>query len=1078
MPSADLELVIAQLLDGRTTVSLRAELSNSRSEPVAGEPINIDLNLLRSLSHIPSAYGPALTDMVFVPKVREGWRQARGYQQADDAPQRVRLVLDGDSALHALRWELLHDPIDQAPLAYSERVTFSRFLAPVGFHDPTTSKKLDLRAVVAVANPAGTVMPPVDVQGEVARAQTGLGGLHVTVLDGQEGRLRATLPALLDALRQDEPDLLYLVCHGSLDEDGPWLWLEQEEAGSYQPVAGQEFIQAVTRPLRRPLLVILASCQSAGDNYEALASIGPRLAREGIGAVLAMQGRVPQTLVAGLMPRLFHELRRHGRIDQALAVARSSLTREQPWWMPTLWMAVRDGRLWREAEVEPLGNAYQRLQAMPLDQVPEVAPLPIPHRMPFASNPLFVGRADDLKALAVALKGQQTVAISQIAAATGLGGIGKTSLAVEFAHRYGQFFTGGVFWLSCADPAGVDTEIAACGQAMNLPSFAELKLDDQVQRVKQLWQEPTPRLLVLDNCEDEEVLARLRPTSGGCRVLVTSRRSVWSTTLGVKSHVLGVLDRAESIRLLQRFRPTLTTDEANAVAEAVGDLPLALHLAGSYLGRYESMSAGEYVTRLGEALLAHPSLEGRGAERSPTEHELHVARTFAVSFDQLDVGNQIGKIARDVLTRAACLAPGIPIARRILLLSTINRLKIPEDDQVILFEDGVRRLLELGLLEATSDHYLIIHKLLAIFVGNVMSIEEIRPSVELALRLFFDYQRDDAGYIVPAEGLLQHLTKVTYDAMTRSDESSAMLANKTGYYLFQRGDIETAKTCFQHALTVREVVLGPEHRDTAQSLHNLGTLLAELADPQVALPYLDKALAVRKKILGLAHPDTSTSLNSLGVLLQALGRLAEAQSCFETALSIRVSEIGEDSLETAVTMNHLGSVLQEQHDLAGAQYYFEQALNIRLKELGSNHVATAASFNSLATLFYEKRELEQAAIYSRQALEVFMGQIGPESTRTATALNNLAIVLRETGELNEAKKLVVKGLEIRLRRLGHLHADTGYSCYILAMILHEQGEEAEARAYYEQALEALKPKYPRNHPLIQSIHEHLALTAE
>jgi hypothetical protein len=129
-----------------------------------------------------------------------------------------------------------------------------------------------------------------------------------------------------------------------------------------------------------------------------------------------------------------------------------------------------------------LSEATAQLAALPLDRIPEAAPLPPGSRMPLSRNPLFVGREDDLKALAATLKGGATAAIGQIAAATWLGGIGKTQLACEFVHRYGQHFMGGVFWLN--------------------------------------------------NCEDEPLLEQWRPSSGGCQVLLTSRRAQWDVALG------------------------------------------------------------------------------------------------------------------------------------------------------------------------------------------------------------------------------------------------------------------------------------------------------------------------------------------------------------------------------------------------------------------------------------------------------------------------------------------------------------------------------------------------------------------
>lgn len=177
-----------------------------------------------------------------------------------------------------------------------------------------------------------------------------------------------------------------------------------------------------------------------------------------------------------------------------------------------------------------LEGALQQLAALPLDTIPALAPLPPGSRMPLSPNPLFVGRAADLQALAAALKVGGTVA------STGLGGLGKTQLASEFVHGYGQFFAGGVFWLSAATVTGMPAEVAACGGPGTLElrvDFSALPLDDQVRLVQAAWQTPLPRLLVFDNCEDEAVLAQWRPPSGGCRVLVTSRRAQWDAALGV-----------------------------------------------------------------------------------------------------------------------------------------------------------------------------------------------------------------------------------------------------------------------------------------------------------------------------------------------------------------------------------------------------------------------------------------------------------------------------------------------------------------------------------------------------------------
>jgi hypothetical protein len=292
---------------------------------------------------------------------------------------------------------------------------------------------------------------------------------------------------------------------------------------------------------------------------------------------------------------------------------------------------------------EELRRARLLLDRLPLDTIPDPAPLSRRSPKMPARSSLFVGREEDLRTLARALKGGKTTAIGQVAVASGLGGIGKTQLASEFVHRYGQFFEGGVFWLSFADSAVVPTEIAACGEAGSLnlrPDFGGLSLAAQVRLVQATWDEPIPRLLVFDNCEDPAVLRTWRPATGGCRVLVTSRNSRWDTDLDVHQIALDTLPRDKSVALLSAFPRVPARDPALAqIAAELGDLPLALHLAGSYLSTYAGeVSPARYLEQLRKGPLQHPSLQPSEtqATASPTDHDQHVSRTFEISFARLD----------------------------------------------------------------------------------------------------------------------------------------------------------------------------------------------------------------------------------------------------------------------------------------------------------------------------------------------------------------------------------------------------------------------------------------------------------
>jgi hypothetical protein len=196
------------------------------------------------------------------------------------------------------------------------------------------------------------------------------------------------------------------------------------------------------------------------------------------------------------------------------------------------------------------------LQRIPTEEIPAPGPLPDGSRVPYRPNPLFVGREAELRRIARAMRQSGgAVAIGQVAT-TGIGGMGKTQLASEFAHRYGRYFAGGVFWLNCGTPEAMATEVALCGGMDGLalwPPYAAPPLEEQVALVRRAWSSPLPRLLIFDNCEDEEVLEQWRPPSGGCRVLITSRRGHWSEVLGVDDFTLDTLARSESIDLLSRM---------------------------------------------------------------------------------------------------------------------------------------------------------------------------------------------------------------------------------------------------------------------------------------------------------------------------------------------------------------------------------------------------------------------------------------------------------------------------------------------------------------------------------------------
>ncbi|MFV9507852.1 MAG: NB-ARC domain-containing protein, partial [Oscillochloridaceae bacterium umkhey_bin13] len=378
--------------------------------------------------------------------------------------------------------------------------------------------------------------------------------------------------------------------------------------------------------------------------------------------------RYPEVLQRGLFPADAWR----AALQQHLALELPTLTPQPD--AVTLLAALDD--LVRRNSTSASQASSAALLLDPTQAPPPPAPLPVPHRMPLAPARLFGGRDAELQRMVAMLREQ---AVGESLALTGIGGVGKTSLASELVHRYGQHFSGGVFWISCADPAAIPRELAACGASglVNDPNWRDLSLNERVELVQHAWQAPVPRLLIFDNCEDEAILVRWRPSSGGCRVVLTSRRAQWPRSLGVQSMPLHELVPAEAVALLRRYRPDRTPDDPPlvAIANELAGLPLALHLAGSYLETYQDdRRLGDPANFLRElqarSPIEHRALQGEGVAPSLTRHEQHLGRTFALSIEQLDPQLPADALARAMLGTVGWVAPGEPFDGDLLAAAT------------------------------------------------------------------------------------------------------------------------------------------------------------------------------------------------------------------------------------------------------------------------------------------------------------------------------------------------------------------------------------------------------------------------
>ncbi|MEZ4593458.1 MAG: tetratricopeptide repeat protein [Chloroflexota bacterium] len=705
----------------------------------------------------------------------------------------------------------------------------------------------------------------------------------------------------------------------------------------------------------------------------------------------------------------------------------------------------------------------------PLDYLPEPQPLPPHSRMSYRQNHAFVNRHDELQKMAHALKNGQAVVIS------GSGGVGKTQLSVEFVHRYGHYFVGGVFWLNFADAENVPSEVAACGgaEALSLtPKFDKLDQDDQIRLVQQVWQQPMPRLLIFDNCEDKALLEKWWPKTGGCRVIVTSRQTRWSRARRIANLTLEALPAAESVQLIQKYVPDLAADEATAIAAELGNLPLALHLAGSFLERYQGVvTPAKYFAQLREHGLKHPSLTGRGVQYSPTDHELNIARTIALSYEQLHTANEVDEIALALLARAAHFAPNEPIPRD-LLFETIN-LTVDDLDAILLAEDGMVRLQDLGLAAQTEQEAIWLHRLVAKYVQQAEPEATAVSDVETTL-----WQRaktlNDLIRPLAINEWQTHLRYVTNQALAHKSERTADLCHEFGIYLRLTSRYEEAYTWLERAWELRKQLLGSEHLETARSLNDLGVVLAESRQMDEALVRLNEALAIREKLAPI-HVDTAESYVNLCNALEYLNQLEDAREYGEKALAIYEALPETLPWQKAQALNNLGVTHIKLGNMDSAHSFLALAWDSMNQSLDSEHTLLAHVANNLGTLNWSLGDKEQAKQYFDKGMFFFHRFLGEWHPLTATAYNNLGVVLREIGDFEAAQIHMDKAIGI-FQEMEPGSTNLANALRNLGLLYQKRQELEPAREIFEQALETMETWQGSHgpHPMADLIANHLA----
>ena len=623
---------------------------------------------------------------------------------------------------------------------------------------------------------------------------------------------------------------------------------------------------------------------------------------------------------------------------------------------------------------------------------------PLLHNLPFPPlGDLLKGRSEELQALAQLLaddgpSGLQALVIH------GLGGIGKTRLAVEYAWRFGRRHPAALFVLADS-PDGLSSGIASLARAdlLDLPERESRTENEAVSAVLR-WLRANPGwLLILDNVDTREArlaVTKLLPALTAGRVLITSRRRDWPA--GVRRRGIDCIRLEPAAEFLlertgeDRKREPDDVGQALRLAELLDGLPLALEQAAAYIV-HRQVSFREYLEAWEAESDGVLAWHDEGVMQYPASLAITWQRTF----------HELSPTAQAVVRLVSFLAPDpIPVEMIESGQEVVRRAaallceETGQEEQIRLLRSEIAELRSLSLLSGQGDLFTL-HRLMQEVVRKRIPEERRAAWLALAMQLADRYapvQPDDANTWPVWDLLRPHVVELLAHADERALReilSARRLMTFLSVLLLAKGLYSESEPLMRRVLEADEAVHGPEHPEIAGDLNNLAMLLKDTGRPGEAELVMRRALGI-SRATGEPTDNLTKELNGLALILMDQHKWDEAEELLQEALALDRDEEGEGAASTGRDLHHLALLRVSTGRFREAEPLTRRALEIARTVHGPSHPKTARRLQILSGILREAGRADEAEPLAREALEIFEQVLGADHPMTRSARRDLS----------------------------------------------------------------------------------------